>query len=812
MSRPASLKSNASNVSATVGDDGGPRWMLAWLTALLVARWLLPTEAAAEGLTLWLTQLVLVTAVARVAWVWRIGERTFRFDIVDGAIALLIVAQVISALAVVLGVGNARAAINMAWEWIGSGVLLWMLRQELRTVSEVRSLFSGLLLTAGVLAGYGLWQHYVWYDQMTREYERLTSEYDRLMESRADERRLIALQAEMSRQGISLQPQARRLLEQRLKASREPFGLFALANTFAGLLAVMAVVGMGVVRLPPSGRSWTEWLLPLLVVGVVGDCLVLTKSRTAWVGLCCGLGWWGVRRFLLVRGLAFDRERARQQSGIILRIAAGMVLIGVAVAAAAVSGGLDRAVLAEAPKSLRYRLEYWQGTWGTIRDHFWLGTGPGNFRDHYLAHKLPASSEEIADPHNFVFDVWANTGVVGLLALLAWGAVMLRPRVRREMVPVSSESTIKSDAKSSTVDGGRIRMAQCGAGLAFPLAAIGNEFFGHGLDARLWWLGGIWWLLWLVTEGLSSRDSAPAANTGAAGEPNDAHGRLAMALEAAEVTLLVHLCGAGGIAMPAITQLLWLVWVAREACPNAWATAIPGQRSAPTPVVSLEKSASGISMGNVLRTFLETRGALVLACVLAMGCGWSATLPELKCRTLLQLGDSEWERQRFEVAQARYREAAEADPWSTEPLERLAESALQRAQQSQAATDFAAAIQYQQQLIERLPFASRTYRRWGHMWRQWFEQSRDPRHAQAAAEAFREAVGRYPHHAELLAEWAIACELAGFRDDARFAAARALRQDGINRAAGHSDKYLSEATRQRLQSLSNDGISSQDAN
>jgi tetratricopeptide (TPR) repeat protein len=195
-----------------------------------------------------------------------------------------------------------------------------------------------------------------------------------------------------------------------------------------------------------------------------------------------------------------------------------------------------------------------------------------------------------------------------------------------------------------------------------------------------------------------------------------------------------------------------------------------------------------------------------------MGCGWSATLPELKCRTLLQLGDSEWERQRFEVAQARYREAAEADPWSTEPLERLAESALQRAQQSQAATDFAAAIQYQQQLIERLPFASRTYRRWGHMWRQWFEQSRDPRHAQAAAEAFREAVGRYPHHAELLAEWAIACELAGFRDDARFAAARALRQDGINRAAGHSDKYLSEATRQRLQSLSNDGISSQDAN
>lgn len=46
--------------------------LLAWLAALFAARWLMPTEGAAEGLTLWLAQLVLFTAVARAAWGWRL--------------------------------------------------------------------------------------------------------------------------------------------------------------------------------------------------------------------------------------------------------------------------------------------------------------------------------------------------------------------------------------------------------------------------------------------------------------------------------------------------------------------------------------------------------------------------------------------------------------------------------------------------------------------------------------------------------------------------------------------------------------------
>ena len=194
---------------------------VAWLIALLVARWLLPTEGAAEGLTLWLVQLVLFTALARTAWSWRFGDRPARLDWLDGAMGLLIAAQVISALVVVLTVGNARAAINMAWEWVGSGVLIWLLRQELRSAHVVRELCVGLSLTAAVLAGYGLYQHYFWYPQMVREYQRLTGEVRDLTEpdengqpqrlSGSDARQLARLQREMAQMGVPTEESSRQL-------------------------------------------------------------------------------------------------------------------------------------------------------------------------------------------------------------------------------------------------------------------------------------------------------------------------------------------------------------------------------------------------------------------------------------------------------------------------------------------------------------------------------------------------------------------------------------------------------------------------
>ncbi len=767
--------------------------LLAWLAALFAARWLMPTEGAAEGLTLWLAQLVLFTAVARAAWGWRCGEQQLRFDVVDAAIGLLILAQVISALTVVFGVGNARAAINVAWEWIGSGALIWMLRQELTSLRIVRQLCLGLSLAAGVLAGFGMWQHYVGYDELSREYDRLISEHDRLAErlrgdgvspvsvSAADVRKLESLRAEMSRQQIPIEQEARQSLELRVKASSEPFGMFALANSFAGLLIVMGLVLVGLIG---GGRS-SRWVLVLLAT-MIAFCLLLTKSRTAYAGLLAGIGWWTFRRIAARWGGSAGSARKNGWLRIGVWLLVGLCVVGFAIGIAVSSGGLDLAVLSEAPKSLRYRLEWWQGTWATIREHFWFGTGPGNFRDHYLPHKLPESSEEIADPHNFVFDVWANAGTFGLIGLLACVGLMLRDVVGSLFSSGgdSDQHSMGRDGRSEKDSRSLLSPAVWGVGLAFPLSALGMEFVGHGNDERLWWLGGIWWGLWLIGVIWSRRwGNGTEANSEVVGS------RLPLALEGAIVALLVHLLGAGGIAMPVITQLLWLIWTMRTTCRES---AIGSQD---------EKTPSESAWRGVMAGRISAAGCALAAAALSGVCFWTAMMPELLCRTSLQAGDFEWGRRQIESAQARFLDAAAADRWAIEPWERLADVAVQRWQQSQLDADFEVAIGRLQAVHDRLPFASRSHRRLGQAWMLRFDRSHFPDHARTAAESFAAAVGRYPHHAALLSEWAIACDGAALSEAAREAARRAIRQDDLNRQAGHSDKYLNANVRRRMERL-----------
>ena len=67
--------------------------------------------------------------------------------------------------------------------------------------------------------------------------------------------------------------------------------------------------------------------------------------------------------------------------------------------------------------------------------------------------------------------------------------------------------------------------------------------------------------------------------------------------------------------------------------------------------------------------------------------------------------------------------------------------------------------------------------------------------------AYTVAVERYPHHAALLSESATASERAGSIEQARETARRAVRQDDLNRRAGHSDKFLDGQMRRRMERL-----------
>ena len=132
-------------------------------------------------------------------------------------------------------------------------------------------------------------------------------------------------------------------------------------------------------------------------------CLVLTRSRSGCIAAGVGL----VLVWLLVR-------RRRFRLG--WRVPA---VVAVLLAAAVAVGTLHRERLAQASKSFGYRLQYWQSSLEMIADHPWLGCGPGNFQDAYTRYKLPEASEEIADPHNFLLEIWATAGTPAAIAFLA---------------------------------------------------------------------------------------------------------------------------------------------------------------------------------------------------------------------------------------------------------------------------------------------------------------------------------------------------------------------------------------------------------
>jgi O-antigen ligase len=66
-----------------------------------------------------------------------------------------------------------------------------------------------------------------------------------------------------------------------------------------------------------------------------------------------------------------------------------------------------------------FRLELWRSSVQMIREHPWLGVGPGNFAGAYRTrYILPTAWAEpnLEHPHNIYLDHWTRLGILGLLA------------------------------------------------------------------------------------------------------------------------------------------------------------------------------------------------------------------------------------------------------------------------------------------------------------------------------------------------------------------------------------------------------------
>lgn len=303
------------------------------------------------------------------------------------------------------------------------------------------------------------------------------------------------------------------MFQARLEAGL-PWGTFGHTNTLAGFLMFASPFLLTMTaeawKAPPTAKVWTARGLSLALLGLLLYALMLTKGRSAWIGAAVAFG---------VVGLSSPSIRQA-----LYRHWPWVVAVGAIVSA------LFHWKSGNAVESLRYRFEYWQGTLPIIREHPWLGVGWGAFRDHYLKHKLIHSSEEIADPHNFLMEFAACAGIPAAIAYLFWLAV----NVRRLLC----SSTDAAETTQASV------FERLTAGFVLSVAALVAVGLGYSSS---WAEIGAWGLAIAFPAVLALDQLTPQVPAKS----------LRIATAAAVIGLHVHLLAAGGAGHPGTMLACW---------------------------------------------------------------------------------------------------------------------------------------------------------------------------------------------------------------------------------------------------------------
>ena len=169
--------------------------------------------------------------------------------------------------------------------------------------------------------------------------------------------------------------------------------------TFSGLLLPFVIVFLA--RALGKGRPRSGRLFDLLVAGAAMGTLVLTLTRSAWVGVAIGL----------IGLLVASRPRLL----VFLPVVAGALLfLGPPAVTHRALSIFDRS-----DESARDRLAMWEAGMAMVKDHPLTGVGPGRVDEVYPEYRRPGYV--MAHPghlHNNMIMIAAETGLPSLAAYL----------------------------------------------------------------------------------------------------------------------------------------------------------------------------------------------------------------------------------------------------------------------------------------------------------------------------------------------------------------------------------------------------------
>jgi hypothetical protein len=390
-------------VQAAVQVRAGPeilrRVLLGLITALIVARPLVLGEVPGldvdrlepDGLKPDASNLVLsfFWLVAAVGWAgWRAWSRqgTWNGSLAEAGLLLVVILVSISAATA----AYKHPAYLIACEWFVLLAAFCLVRQLARTPGDNHRLLAAVLASGVSLSAYAIYQYSVEMPDM--------------------------------RQTVQEHPESfTSSMAQRIMAMNV-YGTFANPNTFAGYLALLLPGWVGALvvcaRRPPISVHTVLVASGTLLTGIG---LWLTRSRGAilacvLVGVAVGACWLLGRRTPSTDG-TMGRPGRRWFLPALVVIVPPILLL----AAWLIYGsqGFDLA-----RQSLDKRLDYWSATWKMITDgkhprQFWLGVGPGNFGRHYTQYMAATAYEQVKEPHNFLLESWATSGVFAMAALVS---------------------------------------------------------------------------------------------------------------------------------------------------------------------------------------------------------------------------------------------------------------------------------------------------------------------------------------------------------------------------------------------------------
>lgn len=199
-------------------------------------------------------------------------------------------------------------------------------------------------------------------------------------------------------------------------AQVRPSAFFEDPNLLGTFLSVAVIAALAKAI---HARRWVDAITWLVASAICAVGLVVTLSRTAFVGVALGL---------VVLVLTAPKRRRAWLAGAGLSIA----VIAVVLAPGAIISRAESIFDIQHDSSIRTRYLMLGSTVEMIRDDWVYGTGLGAYDRAYPQYRKPGALTSITKPHQLPLAMWAEMGIMGLLAeLLIVSGVVVVIRRRR---------------------------------------------------------------------------------------------------------------------------------------------------------------------------------------------------------------------------------------------------------------------------------------------------------------------------------------------------------------------------------------------